>query len=209
MFSAAQDTHPERGQPSASLSHELGNSRCGCVCRLGQFMCDLRYLLVCTSAKIYFRDSFAAEGEKKWRCWVSNPGPSACKADALPLSYIPFLLRADGISVHDQIGTNLACLAHWQAVQRGEVEGVAVEEGGGRREEVGCTQEETGAVEGTPVSRTEGCCEAENASDLASIFHGRQLSPPSSGRSSSYTTPFTRSLLDPCSAAVTMTTGVL
>lgn len=27
-----------------------------------------------------------------WRCWVSNPGPSACKADALPLSYIPCLL---------------------------------------------------------------------------------------------------------------------
>ena len=26
---------------------------------------------------------------KTWRCWVSNPGPSACKADALPLSYIP------------------------------------------------------------------------------------------------------------------------
>lgn len=26
-----------------------------------------------------------------WRCWVSNPGPSACKADALPLSYIPCL----------------------------------------------------------------------------------------------------------------------
>ena len=27
--------------------------------------------------------------EKKWRCGVSNPGPSACKADALPLSYTP------------------------------------------------------------------------------------------------------------------------
>ena len=27
--------------------------------------------------------------KKDWRCWVLNPGPSACKADALPLSYIP------------------------------------------------------------------------------------------------------------------------
>ncbi|RHZ44805.1 hypothetical protein Glove_709g68 [Diversispora epigaea] len=27
--------------------------------------------------------------KKNWRGWVSNPGPSACKADALPLSYIP------------------------------------------------------------------------------------------------------------------------
>ena len=26
-----------------------------------------------------------------WRCGVSNPGPSACKADALPLSYTPRL----------------------------------------------------------------------------------------------------------------------
>ena len=26
---------------------------------------------------------------KKWRCGVSNPGPLACKASALPLSYTP------------------------------------------------------------------------------------------------------------------------
>lgn len=26
---------------------------------------------------------------EKWRCGVSNPGPRACKARALPLSYIP------------------------------------------------------------------------------------------------------------------------
>ena len=25
----------------------------------------------------------------KWRCGVSNPGPLACKASALPLSYTP------------------------------------------------------------------------------------------------------------------------
>ena len=28
--------------------------------------------------------------EKNWRCRGSNPGPSACKADALPLSHIPY-----------------------------------------------------------------------------------------------------------------------
>ena len=27
--------------------------------------------------------------KKKWRCGVSNPGPLACKASALPLSYTP------------------------------------------------------------------------------------------------------------------------
>ena len=26
---------------------------------------------------------------EKWRCGVSNPGPLACKASALPLSYTP------------------------------------------------------------------------------------------------------------------------
>ena len=26
---------------------------------------------------------------KKWRCWGLNPGPPACEAGALPLSYIP------------------------------------------------------------------------------------------------------------------------
>ena len=28
---------------------------------------------------------------QNWRCGVSNPGPSACKADAPPLSYTPRL----------------------------------------------------------------------------------------------------------------------
>ena len=27
--------------------------------------------------------------KKKWKCWDSNPGPPACKAGALPLSYTP------------------------------------------------------------------------------------------------------------------------
>merc|ERR1711867_70630 len=27
--------------------------------------------------------------QKKWRCGGSNPGPFTCKANALPLSYIP------------------------------------------------------------------------------------------------------------------------
>ena len=29
------------------------------------------------------------EATKKWRCGGSNPGPFTCKANALPLSYIP------------------------------------------------------------------------------------------------------------------------
>merc|ERR1712090_962 len=28
-------------------------------------------------------------GQKVWRCGGSNPGPFTCKANALPLSYIP------------------------------------------------------------------------------------------------------------------------
>lgn len=28
--------------------------------------------------------------KKKWRYWVSNPGPLDCKSSALPLSYIPW-----------------------------------------------------------------------------------------------------------------------
>ena len=30
--------------------------------------------------------------EKMWRCRGSNPGPFTCKANALPLSYIPFTM---------------------------------------------------------------------------------------------------------------------
>ena len=29
--------------------------------------------------------------KKRWRCGGLNPGPFTCKANALPLSYIPFL----------------------------------------------------------------------------------------------------------------------
>ena len=29
--------------------------------------------------------------KKSWRCGESNPGPIACEAIALPLSYIPFM----------------------------------------------------------------------------------------------------------------------
>ena len=29
----------------------------------------------------------------KWRCGGSNPGPFTCKANALPLSYIPVYMR--------------------------------------------------------------------------------------------------------------------
>ena len=31
----------------------------------------------------------ASVADKKWRCGGSNPGPFTCKANALPLSYIP------------------------------------------------------------------------------------------------------------------------
>ena len=31
-------------------------------------------------------------GQKEWRCGGSNPGPFTCKANALPLSYIPNLV---------------------------------------------------------------------------------------------------------------------
>ena len=74
-------------------------------------MDNLCYLFVCSGAKKYLSPAGNQEGKKKamqiqensimllkkiktdsiWRCWVSNPGPSACKADALPLSYIPCL----------------------------------------------------------------------------------------------------------------------
>ena len=30
---------------------------------------------------------------KKWRCGGLNPGPFTCKANALPLSYIPIYYR--------------------------------------------------------------------------------------------------------------------
>ena len=30
-------------------------------------------------------------GQKEWRCGGSNPGPFTCKANALPLSYIPYV----------------------------------------------------------------------------------------------------------------------
>ena len=32
-------------------------------------------------------------GQKEWRCGGSNPGPFTCKANALPLSYIPSVMN--------------------------------------------------------------------------------------------------------------------
>ena len=37
-------------------------------------------------------------GKKVWRCGGSNPGPFTCKANALPLSYIPCVGDGDFIS---------------------------------------------------------------------------------------------------------------
>ncbi len=38
----------------------------------------------------FFISSFC---EKNWRCQGSNPKPSLCERDALPLSYIPFTIK--------------------------------------------------------------------------------------------------------------------
>ena len=35
---------------------------------------------------------FSSQAAKVWRCWGLNPGPPACKAGALPLSYIPWVV---------------------------------------------------------------------------------------------------------------------
>lgn len=35
---------------------------------------------------------FSSQAAKVWRCWGLNPGPPACKAGALPLSYIPWMV---------------------------------------------------------------------------------------------------------------------
>lgn len=65
MLSATQDTHPgrERGEDHTP-SDENYDSRSGRVGSLGKFVCDLRYLLVSASTKIYFRDTSTAEKKK-------------------------------------------------------------------------------------------------------------------------------------------------
>ena len=47
-------------------------------------------LLISTFCHTHSRFSETVAGEKRmWRCGGSNPGPFTCKANALPLSYIP------------------------------------------------------------------------------------------------------------------------
>ena len=48
-------------------------------------------------------------GKKVWRCGGSNPGPFTCKANALPLSYIPCVSDEDFICSNieeDRVGIN-------------------------------------------------------------------------------------------------------
>ena len=47
--------------------------------------------------------------QKEWRCGGSNPGPFTCKANALPLSYIPCVSDEDFICSNieeDRVGMN-------------------------------------------------------------------------------------------------------
>ena len=47
--------------------------------------------------------------QKEWRCGGSNPGPFTCKANALPLSYIPCVGDGDFICSNieeDHVGMN-------------------------------------------------------------------------------------------------------
>ncbi len=49
-----------------------------------------KWVFICTTMSyVPYTISFV---EKNWRCRGSNPRPSLCERDALPLSYIPFLL---------------------------------------------------------------------------------------------------------------------
>ena len=46
-----------------------------------------------TAAKSFGKNIPDSYFKRKWRCGGSNPGPLACKASALPLSYIPSTQR--------------------------------------------------------------------------------------------------------------------
>ena len=51
-------------------------------------------------AKVCKIDSWRAKRIPQWRCRGSNPGPFTCKANALPLRYIPQMKRKVKISIH-------------------------------------------------------------------------------------------------------------
>ena len=58
----------------------------------GRSTTELHPLYVSSLVSIDIYNSFCYDYfvvEKCWRCGGSNPRPSACEADALPLSYIP------------------------------------------------------------------------------------------------------------------------
>ncbi len=43
--------------------------------------------------KLVYRTYSRRKNKKSWRCRGSNPGPFTCKANALPLSYIPIFIK--------------------------------------------------------------------------------------------------------------------
>jgi hypothetical protein len=55
--------------------------------------------------------NFLMHWEKDWRCRGSNPRPSICETDALPLSYIPLMVETRSCTYF------LSALLQWPAYQ--------------------------------------------------------------------------------------------
>ena len=53
-----------------------------------------------------------------WRCRGSNPGPFTCKANALPLSYIPNSLKlgVNNLLVHTQKYNSIYLVSQWHSI---------------------------------------------------------------------------------------------
>ena len=58
----------------------------------------LFYLFPKNSFRINKNKSYQKR-KNNWRCRGSNPGPFTCKANALPLSYIPMLLNLQSVNL--------------------------------------------------------------------------------------------------------------